>query len=145
MSLYVQILQNPTINVYPWIGLSYGRRGTYHSNPKSLMNKTKKSLWVQQITAWHSAFFLCMHQYEHSLFIHVWTFGAQCRPAFTPMPVWMHLYSQIGHLVNKFLSSVTAILQHFISAHMIPKSELAPAQNPVGPRPDWWTPRGPSQ
>ena len=51
------------------------------------MNKPKKSLRVREITAWHSAGFsphagphVRTHQCEHSLFIHVWTFGAgpQC-------------------------------------------------------------------
>ena len=68
------------------------------------MNKPKKSLRVREITAWHSAGFsphagphVRTHQCEHSLFIHVWTFGAgpQCgtRSADPHAPVWMHLYS----------------------------------------------------
>ena len=54
------------------------------------MNKPKKSLRVQEITARQSAGFsphadphVGTRQCEHSLFIHVWTFGAgrQCGPA----------------------------------------------------------------
>ena len=57
------------------------------------MNKPKKSLRMRKITAWHSAGFslhadphVRMRQCEHSLFIHVWTFGAGIHA-----PVWMHL------------------------------------------------------
>ena len=54
------------------------------------MNKPKKSLLVREITAWHSAGFsphadphVRTRKCEHSLFIHVWTFGVgpQCGPA----------------------------------------------------------------
>ena len=60
---------------------------TYISNPQNIMHKPKKSLRVRQITEWHSAGFsphvgphVRTRQCEHSLFIHVWTFGAgpQC-------------------------------------------------------------------
>ena len=66
------------------------------------MNKPKKGLRVREITAWHSVGFsphagshVRTRQCEHSLFIHVCTFGVgpKCgtRRVGPHAPVWMHL------------------------------------------------------
>ena len=43
-------------------------------------------------------------QCEHSLFIHVWTFGAgpQCGSARPHVPVWMHLKTELSPLVTNW-------------------------------------------
>ena len=92
------------------------------------MNKPKKSLRVREITAWHLAGFsphagphVRTHQCEHSLFIHVWTFGAgpQCgtRSADPHTRTRQCECTLIGPWSSQPQEKIMSIIRPFIAVH----------------------------
>ena len=66
----------------------------YLYNPKNIMNKPKKSLWVGEITAWHLAGF-SLHAGPPAPVLTLplcSCMNIRCESALWDQPVWMHLH-----------------------------------------------------